>query len=73
MVVVMVMVEGVVVKEKEEMEIGKLLWFILVEVVRMVMEICKEGMLLILLEDGWFLGMEVKFVVDMEGNFVLWL
>lgn len=73
---VVVVVEGVVEEEekmREKEEVKKFLWFILVEGVRIVMEICKEGMLLMLFEDGWFLGMEVRFVVDIDGNFVLCL
>lgn len=67
----MAMAEGVVAKEKEEMEIGKLLRPTPAEAARTVMETCKEGTLSTLSEDGWPLGTEVKFVVDMEGNPVL--
>nr|XP_024388101.1 glutamyl-tRNA reductase-binding protein, chloroplastic-like isoform X2 [Physcomitrium patens] len=70
-VAAMAMAEGVVAKEKEEMEIGKLLRPTPAEAARTVMETCKEGTLSTLSEDGWPLGTEVKFVVDMEGNPVL--
>ncbi len=41
------------------------------EAARTVMEICVEGTLSTLSQDGWPLGTEVRFAVDVEGNPVL--
>ncbi len=41
------------------------------EAARTVMEVCVEGTLSTLSQDGWPLGTEVRFAVDVEGNPVL--
>jgi hypothetical protein len=41
------------------------------EAARTVMEVCVDGTLSTLSQDGWPLGTEVRFAVDVEGNPVL--
>lgn len=65
--------ERVVEKQGAKQEGARLLRPLPAEGARTVMETCVEGTLSTLSEDGWPLGTEVRFAVDMQGNPVLCL